>query len=186
MPSREHKLEANAAPCEFESNLNVEEEEWIVGEWRSLLSRRIQEAKKLDPASQPSDTGVKDGGKRVNAGVSTRTTALQEQALVMKMLGSIHTPNCNFTAALNAAALRTDWDATTGDDQLQFLHDDCMPHANHDSAPPTLAFASAVSSDSGVSLVRRMAKLVIVALFCLAHIYFSLAMQPLFSSFDEE
>jgi hypothetical protein len=56
MPAREQHLEANAAPCEFEINLNVEEEEWTIGDWRSLLSRRIEEAKKLDPASQPSDT----------------------------------------------------------------------------------------------------------------------------------
>jgi hypothetical protein len=100
----------------------------------------------------------------------------------MKMLGSIHS-QLQFTAHLNATALRTDWDATRQDDQLQLLHD-CMPHANHDSAAPTLAFTGCKSAAPQLSLLcDRMAKTVIDALICLAHICFSLAMQPLFSAF---
>jgi hypothetical protein len=183
MPSREQKLEANAAPCEFEINLNVKEEEWTVGEWRSLLSRRIQEAKKLDPASQPSDTVAEDRGKRVNAGVSTRTKVLQEQALVMKMLGSIHSPNCNFTAALNATALRTDWDATKGKtiNYSFYMMIVCLTQIM--ILLRQLLHSQAQSAATRVSLLCVGWQTVIDALICLAHIYFSLAMQPLFSAF---
>jgi hypothetical protein len=184
MPSREQKLEANAALCEFEINLNVQEEEWTVGEWRNLFSRRIEEAKKLDPASKPSDTGVEEGtGKRMNAGVQARTKVLQEQALVMKMLGSIHSPNCNFTAHLNATALRTDWDATKGKtiNYSFYMMIVCLTQIM--ILLRQLLHSQSPSAATRVSLLCVGWQTVIDALICLAHIYFSLAMQPLFSAF---
>jgi hypothetical protein len=184
MPSREQKLEANAALCEFEINLNVKEEEWTIGEWRNLFSRRIEEAKKLDPASQPSDTTVEEGtGKRMNAGVTARTKVLQEQALVMKMLGSIHSPNCNFTAHLNATALRTDWDATKGKtiNYSFYMMIVCLTQIM--MLLRQLLHSQSPSAATRVSLLCVGWQTVIDALICLAHIYFSLAMQPLFSAF---
>jgi hypothetical protein len=183
MPSREQKLEANAATCEFEINLNVEEEEWTVGEWRTLLSRRIEEAKRLDPASPPIEASAEVGSKRATVGMSTRTKASHDQALVMKMLGTIHSPNCDFTAALNATALRTDWDATKTKtiNYSFYMMIVCLTQIM--ILLRQLLHSQASSAATRVSLLCIGWQTVLDALICVAHIYFSLAMQPLFSAF---
>jgi hypothetical protein len=81
-----------------------------------------------------------------------RKKALQEQALVMKMLGSIHSP-LQFTAHLNATALRTDWDATKGKTiNYSFYMIVCLTQIMI-LLRQLLHSPSAVSNDSGVSLV---------------------------------
>jgi hypothetical protein len=123
------------------------------------------------------------GRKRVNGDILIRKKALQEQALVMKMLGSIHSPNCNFTAHLNATALRTDWDATKGKtiNYSFYMMIVCLTQIM--ILLRQLLHSQAQSAATRVSLLCVGWQTVIDALICLAHIYFSLAMQPLFSAF---
>ena len=128
MPPREKKLEDNAAECEFELSLNVQEVEWTVGALKTLLKGRAAQTKRLNPTLEKEENGEKKPGASSN-GDDTDTkpdsskTKLQRkrrgkvvfehQALVTNIVGSIHSPNCGFSATLNATALRTDWDATT-------------------------------------------------------------------------
>jgi hypothetical protein len=116
---------------------------------------------------------------------SDRATAkqFQDQALVMAMTGSIHSPNCDFTSSLNATAIRTDWDHTAGKaiNYSFYMMLTCLTqivvllrqllHTQHQSTA------------TRVSLLCIGWQTVLDALLCLGHIYLSLAMQPLFTAF---
>jgi len=180
MPAREQKLEANAASCEFEISFDVEETEWTIGEWRTLLGHRIEEVKRLN---QPSDAATENGETRATASVPKKSKPPQDQALVMNMIGSIHSPNCNFTAALNATAIRTDWEATTNKaiNYSFYMMLVCLTQIM--ILLRQLLHSQAQSAATRVSLLTIGWQTMIDALICLTHIYFSLVMQPLFTAF---
>jgi hypothetical protein len=198
MPPREQLLEANAGRCEFEINLDVKEIEWTLGQWKTLMAHHVIAAKELDPKlhkKEPEEVEDEETGthtKREHAeptGMpgrsSDRVTAkqFQDQALVMAMSGSIHSPNCDFTSSLNVTAIRTDWEHTTGKaiNYSFYMMLTCLTqivvllrqllHTQHQSTA------------TRVSLLCIGWQTVLDALLCLGHIYLSLAMQPLFTAF---
>jgi len=190
MPPREQLLEANAASCEFEINMDVQPVEWTIGAWRNLLTRRFKEAKKLDPSSHQGDAETDAEEKRATSSRSVsmrssrnRAKALQDQALVMTMVGTIHSDNCDFDAALNATALRTDWEATTGKaiNYSFYMMLVCLTQIL--VLLRQLLHSQSQSAATRVSLLCVGWQTVIDALLCLVHIYLSLAMQPLFTAF---
>lgn len=184
MPLREQLLEANAGSCEFEISMNVQEEEWTVGEWRSLLSRHFNEAPQLERGKgltesnqkvEPQDRTKNPGGRSLRP--------VQDQSLVMKMDGSIYSPNCNFAASLNATAIRTDWEDTSGKaiNYSFYMMLTCLTQIV--LLLKQLLHTQAQSAATRVSLLCVGWQAVLDALLCLAHIYMSLAMQPLFTAF---
>jgi hypothetical protein len=187
MPPREQLLESNAASCEFEITMSIEPTEWTVGAWRALLSRHANEAKRLDPSKAGDITEDSPSGKENVStppmGPTNRRKILQDQALVMNMAGSIHSPNCDFTATLNVTAIRTDWEATTGKviNYSFYMMLVCM--AQIILLLRQLLHSQAQSAAVRVSMLCIGWQAVIDALVCLVHIYFSLAMQPLFTAF---
>ena len=194
MPPREQLLEANAGSCEFELNMNVQEEEWTIGQWRNLMGRHVNDAVLLDPAQNEFDGGEEDGKNDESSGVkkvgvksSTTSTKLrkqiQDQALVLMMNGTIHSPNCEFTAALNATAIRTDWEHTTGKaiNYSFYMMLTCLTQIV--VLLRQLLHTQAQSAATRVSLLCIGWQTVLDALLCLVHIYLSLAMQPLFTAF---
>ena len=200
MPARERLLEANAARCEFEVSLNVREVEWTVGEWKTMVLNKLKEAKRLDPGMHKAEPDDKDdeedleGGKgshvkrkHMDGGPVHHEAALlkpvQDQALVMAMVGSIHSPNCDFTSSLNATALRTDWEHTTGKaiNYSFYMMLTCLTQIV--VLLRQLLHTQAQSAATRVSLTCIGWQTVLDALLCLAHIYLSLAMQPLFTAF---
>ena len=52
MPLREQQSEANVGACEFEISMDLEPVEWTLKKWRSLVSRRIAQIKRLAPTSE--------------------------------------------------------------------------------------------------------------------------------------
>jgi transmembrane E3 ubiquitin-protein ligase len=198
MPPREQLLEANAGSCEFEINMNVQEEEWTVGEWRTLVSRHLRQAFLLNPALYLKD-GADDGtnaeessGKGKNVATNSAQTppmrmrprkAIQDQALVMTMNGTIYSPNCNFKAAVNATAIRTDWEHTTGKaiNYSFYMMLTCLTQIV--LLLRQLLHTQSQSAATRVSLLCIGWQTVLDALLCLVHIYLSLAMQPLFTAF---
>mmetsp|Transcript_17038 Transcript_17038/g.25793 ORF Transcript_17038/g.25793 Transcript_17038/m.25793 type:complete len:1081 (+) Transcript_17038:273-3515(+) len=187
MPAREQLLEANAGRCEFEINLDVKEIEWTLGEWKSLINQQDAEIKGLDPAVATKEPEGENSEEEEGKTKSTRPARTlknkQDQALVMAMNGSIHSPNCDFTSALNATAIRTDWEHTTGKaiNYSFYMMLTCLTqivvllrqllHTQHQSTA------------TRVSLLCIGWQTVLDALLCLGHIYLSLAMQPLFTAF---
>jgi len=199
MPAREQLLEANAGRCEFEIKLDVKEVEWTLGEWTSFMKQQTLDISSLDPSLQekePEDGDSEDDEgnnkatkpkrKHSESSSGRETAALksrQEKAVVMAINGSIHSPNCDFTSSLNATAIRTDWEHTTGKaiNYSFYMMLTCLTqivvllrqllHTQHQSTA------------TRVSLLCIGWQTVLDALLCLGHIYLSLAMQPVFTAF---
>jgi len=171
----------------------IQETEWTVGAWRNLLTRRFREAKELDPASH--DSAVAEAAEVVSGADKTvlgaarssirgsRAKPIQDQALVMTIIGTIHSDNCNFHAALNATALRTDWEATTAKAINYSMYMTLVCLTQMLVLLRQLLHSQSQSAATRVSLLCVGWQTVIDALMCLVHIYLSLAMQPLFTAF---
>jgi hypothetical protein len=187
MPPREQLLEANAGSCEFEIKMNVQEEEWTVGQWRKLVARHVKENVQLNPALSNQvgevDAKIEDAGSVKKSASSKPRKPIQDQALVMIINGTITSPNCDFTAGLNATAIRTDWEHTTGKaiNYSFYMMLTCLTQIV--VLLRQLLHTQSQSSAIRVSLLCIGWQTVLDALLCLIHIYLSLAMQPLFTAF---
>jgi hypothetical protein len=191
MPPREQLLEANAGRCEFEISMNIQEEEWTLGQWRKLVSRHMNEASRLDPSrlqeEAASEKGQDKGGKEnrevKKTGSSKTSKAVLDQALVMTMNGTIRSENCNFSSNVNATAIRTDWENTTGKaiNYSFYMMLTCLTQIV--LLLRQLLHTQTQSAATKVSLLCVGWQTVLDALLCLVHIYLSLAMQPLFTAF---
>ena len=167
------------------------------------MSRFVREANMLDPSllKKESDDEDKEDDEEgsvkaahrmakkkhspppVRSEVRSRMRPVQDQALVMTMLGSIHSPNCEFTSTLNATAIRTDWEHTTGKaiNYSFYMMLACLIQIV--VLLRQLLHTQSQSAAIRVSLLSVGWQTVVDALVCLAHIYLSLAMQPLFTAF---
>ncbi|KAG7347123.1 ring finger domain containing protein [Nitzschia inconspicua] len=199
MPPREQLLEANAGSCEFEINMNIQEEKWNVGQWRKLVTMKLKEAIQLDPSNRrnnmeddnnqeaeaPNKIGAfkhKKKNKQISKPQGSAKSDL-EQALVMTINGTIISPACGFVASVNATAIRTDWEHTTGKaiNYSFYMMLTCLTQIV--LLLRQLLHTQAQSAATRVSLMCIGWQTVVDALLCLVHIYLSLAMQPLFSAF---
>jgi hypothetical protein len=206
MPAREQLLEANAARCEFEINLDVKEVEWTLREWKTLMARNVLDSRLRDPKlhkKEPEEGDIEDeeDGEGSHRGMHMKTKhaeshansrnqvgkvvmkPMQVQALVMFMSGSIHSPNCDFTSALNATAIRTDWESTTGKAINYSFYMMLICLAQIIVLLRQLLHTQHQSTATRVSLLCIGWQTVLDALLCLGHVYLSLAMQPLFTAF---
>jgi hypothetical protein len=200
MQPRDQHLEVNAGLCEFEINLDVAEIEWTLGQWRKMMSRLVKETNQLDPSmlkkeadevDKEDEDSVKTAHTRTKHSRSHprapplrgRIKTPQDQALVMSLIGAIHSPNCDFTASLNATAIRTDWEHTTSKaiNYSFYMMLACLVQIV--VLLRQLLHTQSQSAATRVSLLSVGWQTVVDALVCLAHIYLSLAMQPLFTAF---
>jgi hypothetical protein len=192
MPPREQVLEANAGSCEFEVNMDAQEVEWTIGEWRALVGRHVKADIQLDPRlhrHEGGENGDKDdrGGPTMSSTTkpfkSSRPKVIQDQALVMTMNGTIYSPNCDFKAILNATAIRTDWEHTTGKaiNYSFYMMLTCLTQIV--VLLRQLLHTQVQSAATKVSLLCIGWQTVLDALLCMVHIYLSLSMQPLFTAF---
>lgn len=190
MPQREQLLEANAGRCEFEINLDVQELEWSIGEWRALMSRHVKEAIQLDPsmaAVHERTEGIKEKDEFQVPHRITHNRVEKSRprapAVVMITTGAIFSPNCNFKATLNATAIRTDWEHTTGKaiNYSFYMMLTCLTQIV--VLLRQLLHTQSQSTATRVSLLCIGWQTVLDALLCLCHIYLSLVMQPLFTAF---
>ncbi|KAL3925471.1 MAG: hypothetical protein SGILL_000388 [Bacillariaceae sp.] len=197
MPPREQLLESNAGSCEFELDMNIQEEQWTVGQWRTLLSKHVKQTSLLDPSAQKdsieSDNKQQDDAssklgrdnqkKKKNLNRSGSAKPDLEQALVMTINGTISSSGCGFAANVNVTAIRTDWEHTTGKaiNYSFYMMLTCLTQIV--LLLRQLLHTQAQSAATRVSLMCIGWQTVVDALLCLVHIYLSLAMQPLFTAF---
>jgi transmembrane E3 ubiquitin-protein ligase len=206
---KETKLEANAAHCLFEINMDIEPVLWTIGSWRKLINYHVALEKLLDPemldpiddadTTKTSDEGkdstigstnkrrvAMNGGKRrvfEDTG-STYGDYVDDQALVVHMLGNITSPNCDFAAEVNMTALRSDWEDTTTSRAISYsfyMMLVCLTQI-------LILLRQLLHSQSNATAIRVSILCIgwqtaIDALLCLGHIYLSLSMQPLFTAF---
>ncbi|KAL7562857.1 hypothetical protein ACA910_002473 [Epithemia clementina (nom. ined.)] len=221
MPPREQALESNAMACPFRISLNVQETEWTLGEYRTLLKRKWNERKLLNPSNPvhkwaPMNNKNNNKNNSNNNGTATelptnnnddkrkRTTTffpgssssttpyrsskkkrrnLQDEDLVIHMVGTIYSEECNFAASVNVTALRTDWDAATkrAINYSFYMMLVCMVQIV--LLLRQLLHSQTQSAATRVSMICIGWQTVLDALICLGHIYLCLAMQPLFTAF---
>jgi hypothetical protein len=106
-----------------------------------------------------------------------------KEAMVMNMVGEIHSYTCNFHAQVNTTALRTDWGATTSKAINYSFYMMLVCLIQIFILLRQLLHSQSPSVATRVSLICIGWQTIIDALLCLIHIYLSLAVQPLFSAF---
>ena len=161
--------------------MDLDEVEWTIGAWRKLIAKRVSDLMKLDPSNErESDHENEDPIIHLRG---MRPKPIQDQALAMKMVGTIRSTNCDFEAFLNATALRTDWEKTTSRaiNYSFVMMLVCLVQIL--ILLRQLLHSQGQSASVRVSLVCIGWQTLIDALLCLAHIYMSLSIQPLFSAF---
>ena len=203
--AQEQSLEVNAGSCEFEINMDVQEEKWTIGQWKNLISKYMEHemlgstlgakmkqgsatAATYDEDRAYDDNQNKRAFKKSSTSSSSessrsRKRARMEQAWVMTINGTIVSPNCDFVASVNTTAIRTDWETTTG---KAVNYSFCMMIVCLTQIVlllRQLLHTQAQSAAIRVSLLCIGWQTVVDALLCLVHIYLSLAMQPLFTAF---
>jgi Ring finger domain len=204
IPLQEQALEKNAAGCTFEITMDVSEVEYTIGAWKRLLLRRYTELQIMDPSNQPGgDVGGlgNSGNQRISATNSNDyanrhvrpyisswpsshiSREYPKEAMVMNMVGEIHSYTCNFHAQINTTALRTDWDATTSKAINYSFYMMLVCLIQIFILLRQLLHSQSPSVATRVSLICIGWQTIIDALLCLIHIYLSLAVQPLFTAF---
>ena len=188
MPQREQMLEENVGDCEFEISLDAKPVEWTLGSWRNLLRRRFRESNRLDPSfdeaiEEEQSAERSTGRQRGLRGRKKKRKLSQDEALVVDMVGTIHSPNCDFTAYLNVTALRTDWDITTNKGVTYSFYMVLVCLAQIVLLLRQLLHSQGSSAATRVSLLGIAWHTVIDALLCLGHVYLSLAIPSVFTAF---
>mmetsp|Transcript_21268 Transcript_21268/g.52692 ORF Transcript_21268/g.52692 Transcript_21268/m.52692 type:complete len:1156 (-) Transcript_21268:107-3574(-) len=197
MSLQEQSLEINAGSCEFEINLDVKEEKWNIRQWKKLMSKYKEHehtggnlgAIFTDSSTASThETGTDREDKRLlkKSGTSSSKShkrASMEQAWVMALNGTIVSPNCDFEASINTTAIRTDWDATTGKAVSYSFYMMTISLTQIVLLLRQLLHTQSQAASVRVSILCIGWQTVIDALLCLTHVYFCLAMQPLFTAF---
>lgn len=199
MPYREQELERNGMQCNFELQLNISPTQWTLGQLRTLLRHKWNEYKKLDPTNPvnanldtaalwnktkrstvgTATTPYRSGGKRKRSQILFG----QDQALVVNMVGGIHSVDCQFSAHVNVTALRTDWEATTSMAIHYSFYMMLVCLVQIVLLLRQLLHSQTQSAAIRVSMICIGWQTVLDALVCLFHIYLCLAIQPLFTAF---
>eukprot|EP00559_Dactyliosolen_fragilissimus_P002966 CAMPEP_0184861698 /NCGR_PEP_ID=MMETSP0580-20130426/6322_1 /TAXON_ID=1118495 /ORGANISM="Dactyliosolen fragilissimus" /LENGTH=762 /DNA_ID=CAMNT_0027359285 /DNA_START=326 /DNA_END=2611 /DNA_ORIENTATION=- len=109
--------------CKFELNLDINETQWTVGEWRDSITQQIHDRHAANPATEDFLNKKKDALLLVSKYTKFQVPASTNIAnpsendskmshkdpLVMNIVGSIDSKNCNFYSQVNATASRTNW-----------------------------------------------------------------------------
>jgi len=191
LPGREQALEANAANCEFEINIDIQSTKWTFGEWRSSMEHRLRMGGVFNPnwnvANSESDV-VKMKRSQYLSAMKSQLDFLEEEktsneALVMTMMGDIESKNCDFHSFVNVTAMRTDWDHTTAKaiNYSFYMMLTCLTQIV--ILLRQLLHTQSQSVASNVSLMCIGWQTVLDAILCISHIFLCLVMQPLFTAF---
>jgi hypothetical protein len=203
MPIREQALEANAAGCKFDIVMDVTETETTIGTLKKLLLSRYIEMKRMETMYPPESMDPNENEQNImnnnnnnrqrhvirpytssSSSQSYRSSKYTpKEALVMNMVGTIHSYNCDFHAHINTTALRTDWDATTNKAINYSFYMMLVCLTQIFILLRQLLHSQSQSIAIRVSLICIGWQTIIDALLCLTHIYLSLAVQPLFTAF---
>lgn len=184
MSSQERSLEINAGSCEFEINLDVHEEKWTVGQWQKLMSKDIEHNNSADGNLRTASTAQRPSREGKMLPISNaQKRANMEQAWVMSFNGTMLSPNCDFRANINSTAIRIDWEATAGKAMNYSFYMMTICLSQIVLLLRQLLHTQSQSASVRVSILCIGWQAVIDGLLCLVHVYFCLAMQPLFTAF---
>ncbi|KAL7552113.1 hypothetical protein ACHAWF_015322 [Thalassiosira exigua] len=190
LPGREVALEANAANCEFEINVDIQMTRWTVAEWRAAMEHRMRLEGIFNPFWAIDQTGgdlVKLKRSHYLLVVKSQLDFLEEktptEALVMTMTGDVESHNCDFHSYVNVTAMRTNWEHTTAKaiNYSFYMMLTCLTQII--ILLRQLLHTQSQSVASNVSLLCIGWQTVLDAILCISHIFLCLVMQPLFTAF---
>ena len=184
LPGREQALEANAANCEFEINVEIQPTKWTFGEWRSTMEQRLR----VSSIFNPYDWNAFGADYPQYLLMKSQLDFLDEkqtpdEALVMTMVGNIESKNCDFHSFVNVTAMRTNWEHTTAKaiNYSFYMMLTCLTQIV--ILLRQLLHTQSQSVASNVSLLCIGWQTVLDAILCISHIFLCLVMQPLFTAF---
>lgn len=198
LPSREQPLEVNAANCEFEINMYVQESKWTYGEWRKSQEHRMRTVQAFNRYWNKMDS-VKEIEKNKSDEKEMAAALYQlkkshflldfldeeppKEALVMTMNGNIESQNCAFNSFVNVTAIRVNLEHTTTKaiNYSFYMMLTCLTQIV--VLLRQLLHTQAQSAASNVSLLCIGWQTVLDAILCIGHIFLCLVMQNLFTAF---
>lgn len=178
----------NGQNCEFELDFNITETKWTIAEWRQMLKKLMMGLDKVDPAnankteSVISDKRAKKGTPIVKVEPLTNH---RDEAVVMHMLGTIRSAQCNFASNVNVTAVRTDWEQTTAKavNYCFFMMVCCF--AQTIFLLKQLLHSQPQSVAVSVSLISVGWQTILDAILCVEHILLCMLLQPISTAFGK-
>lgn len=173
----------NGRECEFQLDFNITETEWTIAEWRHMHKSLMIGLEKEDPSNanqEKSDKKEKKSKKDKELLKSQR-----DDAVVMHMLGTISSPQCDFFSNVNVTAVRTDWEQTTSKaiNYCFFMMVTCL--AQTVVLLRQLIHSQSQSAAVRVSLISVGWQTVLDAILCVEHILLCMLLQPVSTAFGK-
>ena len=178
--------------CEFELEFNITETQWTVGEWRQMALSQLARKMHADPTkplkSEQNKIDENEWIERHRYHTRTRDERkkgerIREEAVVMNMLGTIRSPQCNFISNVNVTAVRTDWERTSTK-AINY----CFLMMMACLAQTVFILKQLIYSQSqaaNVSLLSVGWHTVVDAIFCVEHILLCMLLEPVSTAFGE-
>jgi hypothetical protein len=177
LPARELALEANAANCEFEMNIDIHKLQWTFDEWKSAVLQLFRTVQAFNPYLKRFDRETERLKRSQILNLKSQvgfTDDSIKEALVMAMSGTIASTNCNFSSFVNVTAIRTNWEHTTAKaiNYSFYMMLTCLGQIV--VLLRQLLHTQAQSAASNVSLICVGWQTVLDAILCIAHIFLCL------------
>lgn len=188
IPNREQVSQANAANCEFEMNMDIQEIRWAIGEWRTSMEHRLRMGEFFNPNWNIAQSKVVTLKRSqylfvMKSHLDFLEKQIPKEALVMTMIGAIESNNCDFHSFVNVTAMRTNWEHTTAKaiNYSFYMMLTCLTQIV--ILLRQLLHTQSQSAASSVSLLCIGWQALLDAILCISHIFLCLVMQPLFTAF---
>ena len=202
--AQDSMLIKNAAQCEFEINLNIAPIKWSVGEWRAMVKRQILDMYSLNITNksskyleqQQSNNNHESNDYKYqkwffnstthntqDTKITTKAPLPHDEAFVIETTGTIISPNCDFSAAVNASAVRINWQRTSRKATNYSFYMMLICLTQIVLLMRQLLHSQPQSVAVRVSLICIGWQTVLDAMICIGHILLALSLQSMFSAF---
>ena len=173
----------NGRECEFQLDFNITETEWTIAEWRHMRRSLMIGLEKEKPTNANQEES-EEKEKRSKKGKKLQKSQ-RDDAVVMHMLGTIRSPQCDFFSNVNVTAVRTDWEQTTSKaiNYCFFMMITCLLQTV--VLLRQLIHSQSQSAAVRVSLISVGWHTVLDAILCIEHILLCMLLQPISTAFGK-
>lgn len=179
-------IRENGLGCEFELDFNTTETKWTRAEWRNMMKYILLDTKKADPQNAVNQTNKsKDGTTEQNSHGLEDFSLHANDDLVIRIVGTITSRECNFASIVNVTAIRTDWERTSAKsiNYCFFMMVVCL--AQTVFLLRQMIHSQAQSAAVRISLITVGWQTVLDAILCIEHIFLCLLLQPVSTAFGK-
>lgn len=177
-------IRENGLGCEFELEFNTTEKQWTRAEWRNVMKHIVLDTKKTFPKNLVNQTNKRSKDGTADQQIED-TNIPSKQDLVMHMVGTIVSHECNFLSTVNVTAIRTDWERTSAKaiNYCFFMMVACL--AQTVFLLRQMIYSQAQSAAVRISLLTVGWQTVLDAILCIEHIFLCLLLQPVSTAFGK-